>query len=178
MLGQLLGDFATRDALKGHADEIKRGVRGHRALDEFTDSHPSFISGCKILEEGCYRYAPVVMDIVLDFYLARNWTQLSDRAGFHDYLNELYDTIGLYEHELPLRMRKPAQRMRDSDWFSTFGTLDGLGKVFYYMSKRVSRPVWIMGSLPCIKKNLEELEIVSLEILKDPALGKFTSSLF
>lgn len=178
MLGQLLGDFSTRHALIGSHEEFHRGVRGHRSLDEFTDGHESFIAGCKILEPASKRYAPVVMDIVLDFYLVKNWSQLSDEGEFDEFLDELYETINHLGDELPDRMQKPAKRMSDVDWFSIFGSMAGLERVLYYTSKRVRYPDWMNASTSWVAENEATLEPLCVDLLSDQRLRTFRSDVF
>jgi acyl carrier protein phosphodiesterase len=178
MLGQLLGDFATRRALENHADTLIQGVVAHRGLDRFTDDHPAFRKGCSILDKCCHRYSPVVMDVAIDFYLVKNWSDFSAEMTFERFLEKLYSTIHIHEDALPERMKNPATRMRQMDWFSGFASMDGLAIVFYYMAKRVRRAEWIQAAQPCIENNLEELEILCLELLSDDRLINFSSTRF
>ncbi len=39
MLGNLLGDFAKGDPSKQYSQEIVQGIRLHRAIDKFVDTH-------------------------------------------------------------------------------------------------------------------------------------------
>ena len=178
MLGQLLGDFATRQALEHCDQRLIAGVQAHRALDRFTDDHPAFRKGCGLLETQCYRYAPVVMDVATDFFLVKNWSDFSGEVSFEEYLVRLYSSIPPYLLQLPNRMRTPAIRMREMDWFSGFAEPEGLATVFYFMARRVRKAEWIRNAFACIEANERELEVLCLELLQDDQLTNFSSTCF
>jgi len=176
VLGQLLGDFAVSRDLEGRDEKLIRGVKAHRALDRFTDSHEGFINGVKLLEADCGRYAPVIMDVYMDWVLVRHWDQLVRSTAFADFINILYNTIERLESSLPARMETPACRMRTMDWLSGFAEIDALHTVFYYMAKRVRRPEWIQGAADAIDRLDGALEPFALKVLRDPDLRNFAES--
>ena len=178
MLGQLLGDFATRQALEHAPEQLTAGVDAHRALDRFTDDHKAFKEGCRVLETECHRYAPVVMDVVIDFALVKNWSEFSADLSFKQYLTQLYDALSKQSEFLPDRMRIPADRMHRMDWFSGFAEPGGLETVFYYMAKRVRKAEWIRNAAPCAQANAMVLEALCLELLRDDGLTNFASPRF
>ena len=178
MLGQLLGDFATRQALEDSPPQLLEGVEAHRALDRFTDDHRAFKAGCRVLEPQCRRYSPVVMDVVLDFFLVKNWSDFSTDLSFEQYLTRLYGALSTQSESLPERMKIPATRMYEMDWFSGFADLKGLETVFYYMAKRVRRAEWIRQAASCVQANTAVLEPLCLELLRDEALINFASPRF
>jgi len=179
MLGQLLGDYAVRSELAGKHPELIRGVKAHRELDAFTDAHPAFIEGCKLLESGCSRYAPVVMDVVIDRMLVKNWQMIRPGQGeFEVFLGHMYGTLRRFETILPDRMRAPANRMHSMDWFSGFDDSDEFYRVFYYMARRVRYPEFIKAAPQTIEKSFFELENLSLDLLKEADLFKFSSGGF
>ena len=40
IIGNLLGDFLKGQGTEGYSDEIKKGIRLHKSVDTYTDSHP------------------------------------------------------------------------------------------------------------------------------------------
>ncbi len=178
MLGQILGDFAINSVLEGKHERLIAGVQAHRALDQFTDAHPAFVEGVKILETGVSRYAPVVMDVYMDRVLVMHWERFQPEQPFEAFLLKLYDAIRQFETELPERMRKPANRMRTMDWLSGFSQSNALERVFYYMAKRVRKPHWMSASTECISSNELALERCALKVLSDADLINFGSGRF
>ncbi|MBL0261456.1 MAG: DUF479 domain-containing protein [Saprospiraceae bacterium] len=54
--------------------DIKAGVVFHRKLDAFCDAHESYKTMLPIFKPAVGRYAPVALDIILDYFLAKNWS--------------------------------------------------------------------------------------------------------
>jgi acyl carrier protein phosphodiesterase len=108
MLGQLLGDFAIRSEMTSTHEDLRRGADAHRALDAYTDAHPAFREGCRLLAPYCHRYAPVVMDVLIDHVLVTHWAELNASAnGIEGFFEQVYETIDQHAWNLPERMRTP-----------------------------------------------------------------------
>jgi acyl carrier protein phosphodiesterase len=177
-LGQLLGDFAISSDLEDAERELIRGVEAHRALDRYIDAHEAFIAGSQILRKGAFRYAPVVMDILIDHILARNWAELNNGNSFKRDIDSLYEQLQRHESLLPDRMKKVAIRMRTQNWFVGFPLLEGLRTVLYYLAKRARKPHWIDAVMPVIVEEYDQLEMLCMEILGDKQLIAFSGKSF
>ena len=177
MVGQLLGDFATNSIIEGRDIELIRGVQAHRALDQFTDAHLAFIEGCRVLERSAKRYAPVVMDIVMDHVLVSQWSEFANEDYF-SFLDKLYECLRLNAEELPVRMSRPARSMYAHDWFSRFGTDEGLDGLLRRLSTRVRRPEWIQDTIDSMNKLITEVESYAADLLKDEGLLKYSKNGF
>ncbi|HAS8520669.1 TPA: DUF479 domain-containing protein [Vibrio vulnificus] len=78
MLGNLLGDFAKGDPSKQYSSEIARGIRLHRAVDKFVDTH-GIVQACKKrFPEAQRRFALIALDMFWDHCLAMHWHRYSD----------------------------------------------------------------------------------------------------
>ncbi len=63
MLGNLLGDFAKGDPSKQYSLEIVQGIRLHRAVDKFVDTH-GIVQACKKrFPEQQRRFALIALDM-------------------------------------------------------------------------------------------------------------------
>ncbi len=63
MLGNLLGDFAKGDPSKQYSSEIVQGIRLHRAVDKFVDTH-GIVQACKKrFPEAQRRFALIALDM-------------------------------------------------------------------------------------------------------------------
>ncbi|MEA2329190.1 MAG: acyl carrier protein phosphodiesterase, partial [Thermoanaerobaculia bacterium] len=78
LIGNLAGDFVKGrigdDVTRGIAD----GIRHHRRVDAFTDSHPDVAAMRRILVPEHGHYSRVIVDIFIDHFLACSF---SDYAG-------------------------------------------------------------------------------------------------
>lgn len=166
LLGQVLGDEAIRSELVGKEPELIRGVKAHRAVDEFTDSHPAVTRCCDILKPYCGRYSPVIMDVVIDFVLIKNWTDFSE-VPYPDFVKSLYEVLELHESDLSPRMAATSRRMREMDWFLPFQDHDELYRVIERLALRSSRTVQMLAGREGVRVHWEELERLCAVFLKD-----------
>jgi acyl carrier protein phosphodiesterase len=75
--GAILGDV-LRGALPGDMDpELARSVRLHRRIDADTDRHPRVQAARRRFGPGARRYSGILLDLLYDHALARQWPQFS-----------------------------------------------------------------------------------------------------
>ena len=64
MIGNFIGDFVKgRNLLEQFDSEIAAGIDLHRAIDEYTDSHPVVTQSKNRLRPSYRHYAPVIVDM-------------------------------------------------------------------------------------------------------------------
>ena len=77
VVGGLEGDYLKgplRGTLPTH---IEAGVRLHRAIDAYTDSHPIIQELRREFPEQLRRYAGILIDLSFDHYLSQHWARFS-----------------------------------------------------------------------------------------------------
>src|SRR5688572_7860936 len=75
MIGNFIADHVKGKAIHDFPEGIRDGIFLHRQIDQFTDSHP-VVTESKIRLRGTFhKYAPVIVDVFYDHFLARDWTQ-------------------------------------------------------------------------------------------------------
>lgn len=78
--GQLMGDMVKGSLNERFEPQIERGIRLHRAIDGFTDSHPLTATLRRRFLPPLRRYGGILVDIGFDYCLARMWARYSDTA--------------------------------------------------------------------------------------------------
>lgn len=78
--GQFCGDFVRGSNLSHLPEMVEQGIRLHRHLDRFTDTHPVLLAARNDITGIPRRFAGIVIDVLLDHYLAQHWDQFSDRS--------------------------------------------------------------------------------------------------
>ena len=75
--GAVLGDH-VRGRLEGRFEPgLERSLRLHRHIDVVTDSHPLVAAARAEFGPGARRYGGIVLDLVYDHLLARDWARYS-----------------------------------------------------------------------------------------------------
>ncbi|HEV7572999.1 MAG TPA: ACP phosphodiesterase [Thermoanaerobaculia bacterium] len=138
LIGNLAGDFVKGSIGDDVPAGIAAGIRHHRRVDAFTDSHPSVAAFRRVLIPEHGHYARVIADVFFDHFLAIDFTRYaSESLGV--FLQRVYATIDSHIDELPGRLRIVYPRMRDDGWLSSYRTLEGIRLALGGISHRLSR---------------------------------------
>ena len=78
--GQFCGDFVRGNNLAHLPQRVEQGIRLHRHLDRFTDTHPLLVEIRSDLIHIPRRFAGIVIDVLFDHFLARHWDRYSQRS--------------------------------------------------------------------------------------------------
>lgn len=71
--GGFLADFIKGTIPQEMPPELALGVRLHRRIDAYSNSHPDIRVSCDRFPAELRRIAPILVDIICDHLLARNW---------------------------------------------------------------------------------------------------------
>jgi acyl carrier protein phosphodiesterase len=134
-----IGNFIA-DSVKGNKfghfpKKIKEGIILHRALDTFTDKHPTVRLSTHRLFDAYGHYSGVIVDILYDHFLAKNWKDYSE-IPLIDYTQNFYDLLNANYEILPLRVQHFLPYMIQDNWLNNYATIDGIGKILYQMDQR------------------------------------------
>lgn len=125
-VGNLMGDFMRGVRLAELAPAVAAGVRNHRAVDRFTDTHPEVQALKKRISAKRRRFAGVIIDLAFDHYLINHWDRFSARP-FNQDCQFYYTQLMQGRHLMPSAMDQTSQRIVAQDWFSSYRTLEGVG---------------------------------------------------
>jgi acyl carrier protein phosphodiesterase len=158
---------ALADHVKGKAFEalpllIQHGVRQHRAVDAFTDSHQFVQRSITRISTKWGWFSGIIIDVYYDHLLSRNWSQYSSEPlrSFADRMYDMFDTCLPYldseDHEFYLRFRR-------LDSFILYGSLEGitgtLSRISRYIEKRMpKRAVKLEESIPDLVEHAKGIE--------------------
>src|SRR5215831_7568936 len=77
-IGNLLPDLTSASRLVGFPELYQQGIRCHREIDHFTDTHPRVRSCVSRFPAPYRRYAGILTDVYFDHLLARDWLKYSE----------------------------------------------------------------------------------------------------
>ena len=136
-----LGNFIA-DGVKGKKYVqfplgIQQGILLHRAIDSFTDAHPIVRKSTKRLHKKYSHYSGVIVDILYDHFLAKNWTQYHS-IPLHKYTENFYNLINSNFDRLTPRIQKMMPYMIEQNWLLSYASIDGIGKILDQMNRRTN----------------------------------------
>ncbi len=135
-LGNFIGDFVRgKDLSERYHPEIVKGIQLHRVIDEFTDSHPIVKQSKERLRPKYRHYAPVIVDIYYDHFLAINW-HLYHPDLLPDYAEQCYAMVQRNEAILPEQVKWMMPHMVKGNWLANYARIEGIEKVLNGMARR------------------------------------------
>ena len=137
MLGNFIADSVKGAEINKFSEGIKKGIKLHRQIDEFTDKHPIVEQSKQRLRPAYAKYSGVIVDIFYDHFLALHWNDYSN-VPLADYAAIVYNYIEKHLPELPERVNHFFPYMVEHNWLVNYAGYDGIEKVLEGMSRRAS----------------------------------------
>ena len=135
MIGNFIADHVKGKQIELFDEEIVKGIKLHRLIDEFTDTH-KVVEQSKIrLRSEFGKYSPVIVDVFYDHYLALKWEQYH-HEDLSLYADNFYTLLNNNQHRLPIRTQQMIQYMIPQNWLLNYKTIAGINKTLTGMSKR------------------------------------------
>ena len=127
LAGNMVSDFVKGKAQFSFSDEVQKGIRLHRLIDEFTDTHAVTARAKEIFRPAYRLYSGAIVDVLYDHFLA------ADPALFHEgqlkiFTETNYRQLEAYRSELPPRFLNMLARMSGDNWLYHYRDFEGIRK--------------------------------------------------
>ncbi|SBS30681.1 Acyl carrier protein phosphodiesterase [Marinomonas spartinae] len=131
--GNLLGDFSVQvDTLP---DDLLEGWRLHQKVDVMVDEHEQSILFRSTARAGRRRFAGIVQDIVMDYWLIRYWSQFSDMS-LALFCQHAVTELVADAHRCPERLQKMIRSLEQRNWLADLGTQQGVENAIRSIMRR------------------------------------------
>lgn len=112
--GGLEGDY-FKGPLRGQLpDGIERGVKLHRAIDAYTDHHPTIEALRGEFQGRLRRYAGVLIDLSFDHFLSRHWHRFAE-LELPAFSSGVYRSLEQQREQLSPSARRMQARLVEHD---------------------------------------------------------------
>ncbi len=156
IIGNYIGDYVKGSDYLKYPELIKKGIILHRHIDDFTDKHP-VVQRSKILFTRKYhKYAGVVVDIIYDHYLTKEWDTFS-RRPMESITYQFYRAMVNNYDILPSKVQDRFPFFIINNWIESYKTSKGLKHVLSTLSKRTSLPSESKYAIKTFKRNYYSL---------------------
>lgn len=160
-----IGNFMA-DGIRGKdymhfPEEVKKGILLHRKIDSFTDAHLIYRKSKHRLHEKYGHYSGVIMDIIYDHFLAKNWEKYSVES-LANYAGEFYKLLDKNEDLLTERTKNLLPYMKQNNWLLSYQSIEGIEKILFQMNHRTKN-----------RSNMQEA-IVELKLFYTETEEEFT----
>ena len=155
MVGNFIGDFVKgRNLAAQFEPDIVKGIEIHRAIDAFTDTHPVVSLSKKRLRSKYRHYAPVIVDVFYDHFLAKNWDQYHSEF-LPDFADRTYKTIERFHNILPDDVQYMLPYMIKGNWLVNYAKLEGIERALTGMSRRTTHVSHMEESVNDLRENYD-----------------------
>jgi len=156
-----IGNFMA-DGIRGkHYDhlpsDIQKGIILHRAIDTFTDSHPVFRQSTKRLHERYHHYAGVIVDVIYDHFLAKNWAKYANEP-LHDFVQRFYQSLHDNKPFLTEKTIDMMPYMIQYDWLFSYQYVDGIARILFQMDQRTKNNSKMQYAIEELKEFYDDFE--------------------
>jgi acyl carrier protein phosphodiesterase len=167
LIGNLAGDFVKGPLRDGqYSPAILDGIRQHRAIDAFTDTHAEVAAFRRVLIPDHGHYSRIISDVFFDHFLANNWSRYNDES-LEAFVERVFATIDPHESELPGRLRFVYPHMRDGQWLLSYREVEGIHIALTNLSRRLSRQPHLEDATHHLIDSRQQLERRFLNFFPD-----------
>ena len=156
-IGNFMADSIRGNSYLEYPDDLRNGILLHRAIDSFTDAHHIYRKSKHRLHEKYGHYSGVIMDIVYDYYLAKNWSRYSNEK-LEDYADNFYKLMDDNFDVLTEKIQKMLPTMKTQNWLVSYSTLEGLEMILFQMDYRTKHRVNMQEAIVEVQKFHSEFE--------------------
>ncbi|MHC0443165.1 acyl carrier protein phosphodiesterase [Flavobacterium sp. 3-210] len=134
-IGNFMADGIRGKQFEHFPKDVQKGILLHRFIDTYTDSHDIFRQSTKRLHEKYHHYAGVIVDIVYDHFLAKNWTKYSDE-NLESFINRFYKSLDENYSILTEKTQGLMPYMIERNWLLSYRTVEGIHQILTQMDRR------------------------------------------
>ena len=173
LVGGMMGDFVKGRVPEDYPVGLVAGIKLHRRIDRYTDSHTSVAKAKELFDSPYRRYAGIVLDISFDHYLSLKWNDYSTEKLEVFELNA-YGELQNYFELLPESLQRALPLMRKHRLLTSYQTLGGVARSLDRVSRRLTRGAPLRDAFRVFEASYPRIEQHFLNLYPD--LMDFVSS--
>lgn len=130
LVGNIISDFVKGKKQYDYPPAIHTGIRLHRLIDTFTDSHAA-VQEAKTVFRPHYRlYAGAFVDVSFDYFVANDPRCFANAAALESFAQFTYQTLQDHHDFLPEKFQGMLHYMRLQNWLYHYRSMWGMEKSF------------------------------------------------
>jgi acyl carrier protein phosphodiesterase len=136
-IGNFIADHLRGKQANNFNSAITKGIMLHRVIDAYTDMHPIVKMGVARLKPKYKRYSSVIIDLFYDHFLYSRFNFYYEER-IENFIFRRHSMLRRNYHRLPEKSKEVLTRMIQYDWLKTYGTTEGMERIFHGLSKRAT----------------------------------------
>lgn len=156
-IGNFMADSIHGRKYLEYSEEFQIGILLHRHIDTFTDAHSVYRKSKHRFHEKYGHYSGVIMDIVYDHFLAKNWNSYCYEK-LEVYAEDFYQLLQDNYESIPAKTQNILPYMKSQNWLVQYASLEGLETILFQMDYRTKHRVNMQEAIVEIKLFYNDLE--------------------
>ncbi len=157
LVGNFIADFVRGKQYLHFEEEIKQGILLHRKIDHFTDSHPCVKQSALRLQKDFGKYAPVLVDIFYDHFLAIHFQVLTQK-DLEKHALQTYQILEAHLRVLPNAIQNFLPNMTQQNWLVRYADLDGIHRALQGINRRAQFANHLDSAIENLKNDFNAFE--------------------
>ena len=157
MVGNFIGDYVKGRKYEKFPGAVKQGILLHRQIDTFTDSHLKFREAKKLLVPEFGLHSGIVVDLIYDHLLAKNWNNHSNRT-LREFTKWVHAVLLSNFFYLPTRVQGFLPFLIQNRRLESYATVEGIEKSLEIMGRYTTLPKKSEIAVEIMKFNLPFFE--------------------
>ena len=148
VVGNIISDHIKGKKQYDYPLPIQKGIRLHRAIDTFTDSHEAVRQAKQYLKPAVGLYSGAFIDIAFDHFLALDTGCFPSTDALAVFAESTYQILDNHWEWLPETFKKILPYMKQNNWLYNYQFRWGIEKSFANIARRA---VYLSSAEECFR---------------------------
>lgn len=136
LVGNMISDYVKGKQQYTFSKEIQAGIKLHRAIDDFTDTHLATHEIKKYFKPAYRLYAGAFADVVYDYFLANDRNEFETADHLKSFTTNTYALLDKTSAAFPEKFTAVFPHMKQHDWLYNYRLNEGMQKSFGGLARR------------------------------------------
>jgi len=156
IVGNFIADHLQGNHFENIPDPIVEGIKMHRSIDTFTDSHPLFKESKRLFYKDFEKYSGILVDIYFDHVLASSFTEFS-KNNLQEHCDRVYRIYSNHNEHLPKGSKRFLSYVLSNNTYYAYSEIEGIETVLKHLSYRIRHGIALNDSISVFKENEKTL---------------------
>lgn len=173
IVGNMISDFVKGKKQFDYPATVQKGIKLHRAIDQFTDTHEA-TQQLKSFFRPQYRlYSGAFADVVYDHFLANDLNEFNAEKKLKEFAGSIYVVLENEYNILPPLFQKMLPYMKEHDWLYNYRHKWAIEKSFEGLVRRSAYLTESKIAFEIFNEHFESMQVCYSDFF--PSLKKFAT---
>jgi acyl carrier protein phosphodiesterase len=118
-VGNMISDYVKGRKILDYPHAIQQGIRLHRAIDQYTDTHAVTRLAKQLFQPHYRLYSSAFVDVVYDHFLAADTAEFSDKS-LMEFSLQTYQHLDPFASQFPEKFARMFPYMKQQNWLYNY----------------------------------------------------------